>query len=262
MIYILLFFVAHWYLSLFSQTFFLHRYAAHGMFSMSKGWEKFFYLFTWVTQGSSYLSPYAYGAMHRMHHAYADTENDPHSPEFDPDFFTMMLRTRKVYNGIFDKDLPIEEHFMKNLPNWRSFDLFASFNGTRLAWIVAYTLFYVAFAPYWWLYLLIPVHALMGPVHGVIINWFAHKYGYRNFKIQDTSANLWPWDLLMMGEGLHNNHHKYGNRPNFGVRKWEFDPTYPVIRFLDWVNVIQLKKPKPPVDRTDRKPVPAPVDAL
>ena len=40
---ILIFFLAHWYLSLFAQTFFLHRYAAHQMFTMSKFWEKVFY---------------------------------------------------------------------------------------------------------------------------------------------------------------------------------------------------------------------------
>lgn len=39
---ILAFFLAHWYLSLFAQTFFLHRYAAHQMFTMNKTWEKTF----------------------------------------------------------------------------------------------------------------------------------------------------------------------------------------------------------------------------
>jgi stearoyl-CoA desaturase (delta-9 desaturase) len=48
------------------------------MFTMSKAWEKFFYILSWIFQGSSYLSPRAYGIMHRMHHAYADTEKDPH----------------------------------------------------------------------------------------------------------------------------------------------------------------------------------------
>ncbi|HET6267738.1 MAG TPA: acyl-CoA desaturase, partial [Acidobacteriota bacterium] len=32
---ILAFFIGHWFLSLFCQTFFLHRYAAHRMFTMS-----------------------------------------------------------------------------------------------------------------------------------------------------------------------------------------------------------------------------------
>jgi stearoyl-CoA desaturase (delta-9 desaturase) len=41
---------------------------------MSKFWERFFYLFAYITQGSSYLSPRAYAILHRMHHAYTDTE--------------------------------------------------------------------------------------------------------------------------------------------------------------------------------------------
>ena len=74
---------AHWYLSLFTQTFFNHRYAAHRMFTMNKGVEKIFYVMSFVFQGASYLSPRAYAIMHRMHHAYADTEMDPHSPKYD-----------------------------------------------------------------------------------------------------------------------------------------------------------------------------------
>ena len=42
---IFVFLILHWYLSLFGQTFFLHRYSAHKMFTMNKFWEKFFYIF-------------------------------------------------------------------------------------------------------------------------------------------------------------------------------------------------------------------------
>ena len=97
---IFIFFVCHWYLSLFGQTFYLHRYAAHKMFTMSKGWEKFFYVFAWVTQGSSYLNARAYAILHRMHHAYSDTEKDPHTPHFFKEVFSMMMHTREVYNGV------------------------------------------------------------------------------------------------------------------------------------------------------------------
>ena len=41
---VILFFVAHWQISVFFQTFFLHRYGAHRQFTMSKGWERFFYV--------------------------------------------------------------------------------------------------------------------------------------------------------------------------------------------------------------------------
>ncbi|MBC8173588.1 MAG: acyl-CoA desaturase, partial [Chitinophagales bacterium] len=49
-------------------------------------------------------------------------------------------------------------------------------------------------------------------------------------------------DILMMGESYHNNHHKLLSRPNFGVRWFEIDPTYPVIKFLSWIHVIKLNK--------------------
>ena len=70
---VIIIFVIHWYASLFFQTFFHHRYASHAMFTMSRAWEKIFHVLAWIFQGSSYLSPYTYGVMHRHHHAYADT---------------------------------------------------------------------------------------------------------------------------------------------------------------------------------------------
>ncbi|MDF9799524.1 fatty-acid desaturase [Catalinimonas alkaloidigena] len=101
------------------------------------------------------------------------------------------------------------------------------------------------FATVWWLWLLLPIQFLMSPVHGAIINWFAHKYGYVNFKVSDTSKNFLPVDFLMMGESYHNNHHKHGSRANFGGFRWhEIDPTYLVILLLDKTGVIHLNKRK------------------
>src|SRR5580693_9577789 len=96
---ILAFFVIHWQSSVFFQSFFLHRYGAHRMYSMSKGWERFFDLATYVAQGASFLSPRGYGILHRMHHAYSDTERDPHSPLNYGNVVTMMLATKKAYDG-------------------------------------------------------------------------------------------------------------------------------------------------------------------
>src|SRR5689334_16514520 len=124
--FILFFFIAVWYLSLFSQTFFHHRYASHGAFKMSKGWERFFFIFTYITQGSHYMSPRAYAIMHRMHHAYTDTEQDPHSPRFSPNVFAMMWRTKKFYTDIYKGKMVVEEKFLKNLPDWPAFDRWAN----------------------------------------------------------------------------------------------------------------------------------------
>ena len=106
---ILLFIILHWYLSLFAQSFFNHRYSAHQMFTMSKFMEKVFYIYCFIAQGSSYMSPYVYGAMHRMHHAFADTEKDPHSPKYSNNFIKLMIKTYHEFKGIQDKTIPIKE---------------------------------------------------------------------------------------------------------------------------------------------------------
>jgi len=45
----------------------------------------------------------------------------------------------------------------------------------------------------------------------------------------------------MMGEGYHNNHHKFASRANFGVKWYEIDMTYVIIKLLDAIGVIKLK---------------------
>lgn len=240
---IIIFIIVLWYSGLFFQTFFLHRYAAHQSFKMSKFGEKLCYVLTWVTQGSNYLSAYGYGVMHRMHHAFADTEKDPHSPKYDPNLFAMMWRTKNIYADINNYKIQIEDKFTKNVPQWKAFDNFASSWYSRLGWAIFYTAFFFIFAEQWWHWLFLPVAFFMAPIHGVIINWFAHIYGYTNFKVSDTSKNLLKFDWLMMGEAYHNNHHKHGGRPNFGGVRWhEIDPTYVIMLGLEKLKLIQLNR--------------------
>src|SRR6185295_11334182 len=94
---IILFLVIHWQASVFFQTFYLHRYGAHRMFVLSRWWERFFHACSYVFQGSSFLTPRGYAILHRMHHAYSDTDQDPHSPRVSGNPMTMMNRTRDIY---------------------------------------------------------------------------------------------------------------------------------------------------------------------
>ena len=139
--------------------------------------------------------------------------------------------------------MTVDQRFLEDIPEWEAFDRFARSWVSRLAWGAIYFMVYWQFATVWWLWLLLPIQFMLSPIHGAIINWFAHKYGYRNYEVGDTSKNFLPFDFLMMGESYHNNHHKNGSRANFGGVRWhEFDPTYYVILVLDKVGVINLKK--------------------
>ncbi len=239
---ILIFFLVHWFFSLFSQTFFLHRYASHKMFNMTKVWERFFYFFTFLFQGASFLNPRAYAIMHRMHHAYSDTEKDPHSPHFFRDVWQMTLQTKDIYLNYAKFQIEPEPAFRGQYPEWKWLDKVSNYWGIRVLFAVGYVAFYVYFATAWWQYLLLPIHFFMGPVHGAIVNWCGHKYGYSNFDNDDHSKNSIPLDFLLMGELMQNNHHKSPNSPNFAKKWYEFDPTYPVIRVLHFLNIIQLRK--------------------
>ncbi len=207
---------------------------------------------TWACQGSSYLSPRAYAILHRLHHAYSDTPKDPHSPHHTENVFTMMWETKKIFRTLqYDENaLGIEERFKRDIPGWDAFDKFASRIPVRILWGVLYVAFYVLCIsvwelPYthWAMYGLLPIHFLMGPVHGAIVNWSGHMYGYSNFDNNDRSKNSLLFDFLMLGELFQNNHHKLPNRANFAVKWFEFDPVYPAVKVLSFFKIIKMKQP-------------------
>lgn len=136
----------------------------------------------------------------------------------------------------------IEWKYKQNIPHWKKFDRIADAWLTRLLWCAGYVLFYIFFVPQQveWLYLLLPFHFFMGPLHGVIINWFGHKLGYINFKLKDTSVNFLPLDFLMLGEAYHNNHHRHPSHPNFGKRWFEIDPSYPLILLMKRLRILKI----------------------
>lgn len=237
---IALFFVAHWHLSVFCQTFFLHRYGAHSMFQMSKGWEKFFYLMTYVTQGPSFLHPRAYAILHRMHHAYSDTERDPHSPENHSNVMSMMLETKKQYDGFAYGKVEADPRFGYSAPSWPLINKMGQSWILRFAWMGLYTFIYVRFATATWMFALLPVHFLMGPIHGAIVNWSGHRYGYRNFNTADVSRNSIPLEFICWGELFQNNHHRFGTSPKFSVRRFELDPAWYVMKALAKLRIIEL----------------------
>lgn len=241
---VVILFVVHWQLSVFCQSFFLHRYGAHRQFTMSKGWERFFNILTALSQNSSYLNPRGYAVLHRMHHAYSDSPKDPHTPvgygNMVPGLFQMMYKTKRIYHKIAYFEEAPEARFDGTFPQSRFLEWMGKSWFMRVVWGLAFAVFYYFFATAAWQWVLLPGHWLMGAVHGAIVNWSGHRYGYRNFGLSDASRNSLPIDFLTAGELYQNNHHKFPMSPNFAARWFELDTTYQVMKLLDWVGIIDM----------------------
>ena len=239
------FFAAHWALSVLFQSVFQHRYAAHKMYTMGPRTERVMHFLCWLIQGSSYLNPRGYAILHREHHAFSDTEKDPHTPWMHGNAFTMMWKTKKRYSNYAHRRVAPEARFDGDVPEWPWLEQFADAWPTRIAFGTFYVLFYMAFATHWWQFVfMMPFHFVMGPVHGAIVNWCGHKYGYRNFENGDKSRNTLPFDFVTMGELFQNNHHKYGSSPDFSARWFEIDPGWQFLKLLAAARIVTIRTPQ------------------
>jgi len=75
--------------------------------------------------------------------------------------------------------------------------------------------------------------------HGTAcINSMAHLMGRRRFKTDDDSRNSFILAIITLGEGWHNNHHRYQSSTRNGFYWWEIDPTYYGLKLLSWTGFI------------------------
>jgi stearoyl-CoA desaturase (delta-9 desaturase) len=75
-------------------------------------------------------------------------------------------------------------------------------------------------------------------VLALLINGLGHWRGAQNFR--NTAYNWRAPAWVTGGEGLHNNHHAYPSTPKFGMRRFEFDPSWIVIRALAAVKLVEI----------------------
>jgi len=82
--------------------------------------------------------------------------------------------------------------------------------------------------------------------HGTsCINSMAHLMGRRRFNTSDDSRNSFILAIICLGEGWHNNHHRYQSSTRNGFYWWEIDPTYYGLKVLSWTGFIWGLKPVP-----------------
>jgi stearoyl-CoA desaturase (delta-9 desaturase) len=71
-----------------------------------------------------------------------------------------------------------------------------------------------------------------------LINGLGHWRGAQNFG--NTAYNSRVLACMTGGESLHNNHHAHPRAPKFSMRRFEFDPSWAVIRGLAALRLVEV----------------------
>ena len=90
------------------------------------------------------------------------------------------------------------------------------------------------------------------------INSLAHVWGTRRFETADDSRNNFFLALITLGEGWHNNHHRFMYACRQGLRWWEIDCTYYALKVLSWFRIVRgIRAPRLDADALSPDPVPS-----
>lgn len=179
-----------------------HRYYGHKSFK-AKGWYPYAVNILGVFSGAGPAMTWA--ATHRQHHAYSDTELDPHSHHIKGWF--------PVYVNTWGYDFKIKRKFIKTLlkdPLLRWFH--KHYFSVNVAIIIVFTI-------------IDPLLMIFGYAVPVVLGF--HGYGLLNVLGHRNGQpyNTWVGNILTAGEGWHNNHHKHSADYRIGREWWQFDPT-------------------------------------
>ncbi len=210
-----------------------HRLLTHRGFKTSRPFEYFLALCgTLALEGG----PINWVATHRIHHAHADDEGDPHSPRdgrwwshigwilvgtaqqhpeatlrrYAPDL--MKDRGHRLINRFYFVPLIVSGVVLYALGGW--------------AWVL------------WGVFLRVTIglHATW------LVNSATHMWGSQRFQTRDDSRNNWWVALLTFGEGWHNNHHAHPTSARHGLAWYEVDINWWTIRALQALGLIHSVK--------------------
>lgn len=192
---------------------------------------------------------------HRRHHAYADQFGDPHSPHLAqaPGFRGVLLGLWHAHVGwLFDASQSQTAEWAPDLHEDRDIArvhrafpwlTLATFMLPPVIALIATQSFGGAVSAFIWGSL-----ARIFLLHHVTwsINSICHFYGKEAYRARDESRNVWPLSALSFGESWHNNHHAFPWSARLGLRAWQVDPGWYLIKTLSFVRLIRdIKVPTP-----------------
>lgn len=219
-------------------TLYLHRDQAHRALDLHPALRHFFRFWIWATSG---MLTREWVAVHRKHHAYCETEDDPHSPQIFG-LKKVLLEGAELYKKEATRPETLEKFGRGTPDDWLERNVYLRFSngGIILTVLADLVLFGVPGI------IIIAVQMIAMPLFAAgVINGLGHHTGYRNFECDDAATNLVPWGLLVGGEELHNNHHAFPTSAKFSVRPWEFDIGWLYICVFRSLGLAKVRKVAP-----------------
>lgn len=230
-------------------TIYLHRHQAHRALDLHPAVAHAMRFWLWLTTG---MVTREWVAIHRKHHAFCETRDDPHSPQVKG-LSTVLWRGAELY-GEASRDRDMLVRYSRGTPDdWIERNLYSRYHflGVSVLAVMHIVLFGAIGLTIWAVQMLwIPFWAA-GVVNGV-----GHFWGYRNYEPQDASRNISPIGIVIGGEELHNNHHAFPGSARLSSKPWELDIGWCYIRLLAMAGLAKVKRVAPqPVVTTPRKQV-------
>lgn len=233
-------------LRMFAITAFYHRYFSHRTFNTSRAAQ---FVFAVLGASAAQRGPIWWAAHHRHHHAHSDQDGDVHSP------------TRRGFLWSHMGWFLSRRHFAPDLGRARDLLRFPELRWLdRFDILVPFLLALGLLTAGRWLEAARPELGVTGGqllvwgffvstvacYHGTYtINSLCHVWGSRRYATGDESRNNFLLALVTLGEGWHNNHHRYPRSVRQGFYWWEVDITYYLLRLLAAAGIVWDLKPVP-----------------
>jgi stearoyl-CoA desaturase (delta-9 desaturase) len=220
-----------------------HRYLTHRSFETSRPMRAVL-CFLAVFGGPGSLVMWV--ADHRRHHAHTDRCGDVHSPDVDDHCHEITS-----WKGFWHAHLGwLRDDTRSDPAIWakdlRDDPIVMFFSRTSLFWFFAsltvipglYGL--ILGGPDYVIGTILIAGVLQTAIYSqsiLAVNSICHTLGSRRFK-QDNSSTNNATVAVTLGEGWHNNHHRFPRSANFGLVWYEVDVLFGIIRLMERVGLV------------------------